>query len=185
MSLVRYSISQDDLAGLCSGRSPLPRTFNKRVDFVAHDGWDIFQCIAFYSRERGFTFPPQREDTLDFNARNVEIVLENTFVTGNERLRVLRVQVLPDVSFLVHSNAWSSFQNFARGDRSLFRGGLYKCDTGNTAYSQYFFLDRKIMDALRDHDLGQYEEQMQSGMRDDRRAMALLERERLMSPRED
>ncbi|MSR86444.1 hypothetical protein EXS74_03550 [Candidatus Woesearchaeota archaeon] len=169
MKFVQFTITAEELSSLY----PLNR-FSKESTFVARDERDILQCIAHY-RERGLAFPPPREDALVLDGPRLDILLEYTLCSNHR----LQIPVLDDVSFYVNPNAWTTFKNIARNYLSmdLNRGGLYKWDTGNTRYSQFYFLDKEIMESLRHHDLNPYEEQMQTWMRDDQRVRACAEKE--------
>lgn len=172
MSFVQYTITEEELGGLY----PQDR-LARRSTFVAKHEEDILRCIAHYT-ERGCAFPPFREEALIIDAPKLHILLEYTLSSGHR----IEIPVLAELSFHVNPNAWNTFKNIAQNfeKMNLLRGTLYKWTTGNTAYSQFYFLDRNIMEALARHDLNPYEEQMQAWMEENQRVRMDAEREGLI-----
>lgn len=167
MDFAQFTITQTELDNL----HPQQR-LKKRSTFVARDEREILGCIDYYM-QRGLAFPPQREDALVLQGSRLDILLEYTLMSSHR----VEIPVLPEISFHVNPNAWSTFKHIAQDYETYNRGGLYKWDTGNTVYSQFYFLDREIMKALQSHDLRPYEERMSAWITEDQRVIADAERE--------
>ncbi len=170
MAFVHYTITEEEL-GMLSPKNRLA----KRSTFVAEDERDIIGCRDYYL-ERGLVFPPFRDEALVFDGPRLDILLEYTMMRGNK----LGICVLPEISFHINPNAWETFKSIAQNFEKFRRGTLYKWDTGNTAYSQFYFLDRKVMEALARQNLQPYEEQVEAWRREDQSTLADLERKGLL-----
>ncbi len=170
MSFVHYTITEEELNSLY----PQNR-LAKRSIFVAKNEDDILSCIGHYT-QRKVAFPPFRQEALAFDSPKLNILLEYTMASNHR----LEIPILPEVSFHVNPNGWTSFKDIAQNFHPFQRGPLYKWDTGNTAYSEFYFLDRNIMEALSRHDLGPYEDQMKAWMEEDNNKILLAESEGLI-----